>query len=160
MTEPTVTLRPVSAEAATAVLAGRRPPDVQVADDYPTEFSHGIVGQAGGGSPLGPFFVHRASDGVAVGEIGGGFVAPGTAEIGYAIVSSCQGRGHATAAVRRLIDVARAVGTIDRLIAHTPLDRPASARVLAKAGFRPLGERDDEHGGVTIRVVRWELPLS
>jgi RimJ/RimL family protein N-acetyltransferase len=159
MTKPTVTLRPVSAQAAAAVLAGRRPPDVRVAHDYPTEFSLGIVRQAGGGSPLGPFFIHRASDDLAVGEIGGGLVAPGTAEIGYAIVASCQGCGHATDAVRLLINVARAVGTIDRLIAHTPLDRPASGRVLAKAGLRQVGEIDDEHEGVTIRVLRWELAL-
>ena len=30
------------------MLAGRRPPDVRVAEDYPTEFSRGIVRQAGG----------------------------------------------------------------------------------------------------------------
>jgi len=35
--------------------------------------------------PLGPYFIHRTSDDVVVGEIGGGLVAPGTAEIGYAI---------------------------------------------------------------------------
>jgi RimJ/RimL family protein N-acetyltransferase len=154
-----VTLRHVSAEAAAAVLEGRRPPDVPVAEDYPTEFSHGIVRQAGGGSPLGPFFIHRATDDVVVGEIGGGFVGPGTVEIGYAIVASCQGLGHATEAVRQLITVAQAAGTIDRLIAHTPLDRPASGRVVAKAGLSPVGEVDDEHEGVTIRVTRWELTL-
>jgi RimJ/RimL family protein N-acetyltransferase len=156
---PTVALRPVSASAAAAVLADRRPTDVRVADDYPTEFSRGIVSQAGGGSPLGPFYVHRSSDDVVVGEIGGGLVAPGTAEIGYAIVASCRGRGHATDAVRLLIGVARELGTIDRLIAHTPLDRPASGRVLAKAGLRPVGEVDDEHEGAPIRVMRWELAL-
>ena len=43
--------------------------------------------------------------------------------------------------------------------AHTPLDRPASARVAAKAGLRPVGEVDDEHDGVPIRVIRWELIL-
>ena len=162
MTSPTytVSLRPISAEAAAAVLAGRRPHDVRVADDYPTEFSDGVARQAGGASPLGPFFIHRSSDDVAVGEIGGAFVAPGVAEIGYAIVASCRGRGYATDAVRLLIEAARAAGTIDRLIAHTPLDRPASGRVVAKAGLRSLGEVDDEHEGVTMRVIRWELPLT
>lgn len=158
--EPTVTLRPISAESAVAVLAGRRPPDVEVADDYPTEFSQAIAQQVGGGSPLGPFFVHRAADDVVVGEIGGGLVAPGLAEIGYAIVPSCWGRGHATGAVRLLVDVARGVGTIERLIAHTPLDRPASGRVVAKAGLRPVGEAEDDHEGVTMRVMRWELALA
>jgi GNAT acetyltransferase-like protein len=162
MTMPacTVVLRPISVAAATAVLAGRRPPDVRVADDYPTEFSGGIVPQVGGGSPLGPFFVHRVADDVAVGEIGGGFVAPGVAEIGYAIATSCHGRGYATDAVRLLVDVGRSLGTIERLIAHTPLERPASGRVVAKAGFRAVGEVDDDHEGVTIRVMRWELALT
>jgi RimJ/RimL family protein N-acetyltransferase len=97
---------------------------------------------------------------VVVGEIGGGFVAPGVAEIGYAIVPSCWGRGHATDAVRLLIDVARATGTIDRLRAHTPLDRPASGRVVAKAGLRPVGEVEDEHDGARITVMRWELAFT
>jgi RimJ/RimL family protein N-acetyltransferase len=157
--ESTVTLRPMSPEAAAAVRVGRLPPDVQVTGDYPTEFSRAIARQVGGGSPLGPFYIHRTTDDVAVGEIGGGFIAPGIAEIGYAIVPSCQGNGHATDAVRQLIEVARATGTIARLIAHTPLDRPASGRVAAKAGLRPFGEVDDEHDGVRIRVIRWELTL-
>jgi RimJ/RimL family protein N-acetyltransferase len=106
------------------VLRGQRPPDVRFASDYPSEFSLGIARQVGAGSPLGPFFIHRSPDGVVVGEIGGGFVGPRLAEIGYATVPSCWRCGHATAAVRLLIDVARATGTIDRLIAHTPLDRP------------------------------------
>jgi ribosomal-protein-alanine N-acetyltransferase len=156
----TVGLRPISAAAAAAVVAGRRPPDVRVADGYPTEFSVGIARQVGGGSPLGPFFIHRAGDDVVVGEIGGGFVAPGVAEIGYAIVAACQGRGYATDAVRLLVAVARSAGTIERLVAHTPLERPASGRVVAKAGLRAAGERDDEHEGATIRVMRWELVLA
>lgn len=142
------------------MLAGRRPPDVRVADDFPTEFSKGIAAQVGGGSPLGPFFIHRATDDVVVGEIGGGFVAPGVAEIGYAIVPSCWGRGYATDAVRLLVEVARSAGTIDRLIAHTPHDRPASGRVVANAGLRLAGEAQDEHEGVPIRVTRWELTLD
>jgi RimJ/RimL family protein N-acetyltransferase len=162
MTTPahTVRLRPIGAEAAAAVLAGRPPSDVRVAHDYPTEFSLGIARQAGRGSPLGPFFIHRADDDVVVGEIGGGLVGPRIAEIGYAIVASCRGRGYATDAVRLLADVARATGTIDRLIAHTPLDRPASGRVVAKAGLRAVGEVHDEHEGVPIRVIRWEMALA
>src|SRR5205085_6568610 len=111
----TVTLRPISAEAAAAVLSGRRPPDVRLADDYPTEFSQGIARQVGRGSPLGPFFVHRSSDDVVIGEIGGGITSPGVAEIGYAIVPSCWGHGHATDAVRLLIAKARDAKTINRL---------------------------------------------
>jgi RimJ/RimL family protein N-acetyltransferase len=159
-TVASVSLRPISAAAAAAVLDGRRPLDVRVPDDYPTEFSLGIAAQVGGGSPLGPFYIHRTADDVVVGEIGGGFVAPAVAEIGYAVVGSCWGRGHATDAVRLLIEIARGTPQIERLIAHTPLERPASGRVVAKAGMRPLGEVDDEHEGKTIRVMRWELALA
>jgi RimJ/RimL family protein N-acetyltransferase len=151
----TVELRPISKAAAAAILDGRNPPDVPVAPDYPTEFSHGIARQAGSGSPLGPYFILRTDDDVVVGEIGGGFVAPGTVEIGYAITRSCWGHGHATAAVRALLAIAAGVPEIEQILAHTPLDRPASGRVLEKAGFVADGEVEDEHDGVAIRVRRW-----
>src|SRR4051812_8019077 len=151
-----VALRPISAAAAAAILAGRRPPDVAAAEDYPTEFSAGVAAQVGRGSPLGPFFVHRGEDEVVVGEIGGGFVGPGGGEIGYAIVASCRGRGYATDAVRELMSRARAVTAIERIVGHTPLDRRDSGRVLEKAGFELVGEEDDEHEGVALRVQRWE----
>src|SRR6185436_1101523 len=139
------------------------PADVRVAPDYPTEFSFGVgqhAGSASGSSGLGAFFMHRAEDDVVVGEIGGGFVADGVVEIGYAVVASCWGRGHATDAVRALLERARGVAGIDRIIGHTPLDRPASARVLAKAGFILTGEEEDDddlHPGARLRVQRWEL---
>jgi RimJ/RimL family protein N-acetyltransferase len=157
-----ITLLPVSAEAAAAIAANQPPPGVSVAADYPTEFSAG-VGQQASASPdraLGPFFVHRAEDGVVVGEIGGAFTAPAEVEIGYAIVTSCWGRGYATAAVRSFVERARAVPGVERFVGHTPLDRPASGRVLEKAGFRVAAEIDDEHEGVRVRVLEWELTPS
>ena len=69
------------------------------------------------------------------------------------------GRGYATEAVRALVERARALPGVERIIGHTPLDRPASGRVLAKAGFALVGEEEDEHEGVPIRVNRWELVL-
>jgi hypothetical protein len=113
----TVVLRPISQASADAILIGQLPPDVAVAADFPTEFSVGVAGNVGTASPLGPSFIHRAVDDVAVGEIGGGFVAPGT-----------------------VIGRARANPEITLIIAHTPLDRPASGRVLTKAGFTLVGE--------------------
>ena len=154
-----VVLRPISRSAADALLARRTPTDVEVASDHPTEFSAGIAEAVGGDSPLGPFFMHRAQDEVVIGEIGGGFVAADTVEIGYAVVTSCWGRGFATDAVRALIDRAREVPAIERIVANTPLDRPGSRRVLEKAGFALVGEADDEHEGAAIRVKRWELAL-
>jgi RimJ/RimL family protein N-acetyltransferase len=154
-----IVLRRISRAAGEALRDGRLPPDVRVADDYPTEFSAGVGGQAGSAGALGPFFLHRAADDVVVGEIGGAFIADGVVEIGYAVVRSCWGRGYATAAVQALVERARAVAGVARIIGHTPLDRPASGRVLEKAGFAFAGEELDEHEGAAIRVKRWELPV-
>ena len=154
-----IVLRAISARSAEALLAGRPPDDVVVAPDHPTEFSAGVARSVGNESALGPFFVHRASDDVVVGEIGAGFVAPGTVEVGYALVASCWGLGYATEAVRLLVARARELPEVAGILAHTPLDRPASGRVLEKAGFTLLGEIDDEHEGATLRVREWELVL-
>jgi RimJ/RimL family protein N-acetyltransferase len=154
-----IVLRPISASAAEVVAAGRPPSDVRVAPDYPTEFSVGIMRTVGGGSPLGPYFLHRSEDDVVVGEIGGGFVRPGVVEIGYAVVPSAWGRGYATAAVRALVELAGQVPGVEQIVAHTPLDRPASGRVLDNAGFRFVADFDDEHEGVRLRVQRWEVAL-
>ena len=43
----TIVLREVTRDAADAVLAGKRPGDVRVADDYPTEFSAGMAQAVG-----------------------------------------------------------------------------------------------------------------
>jgi RimJ/RimL family protein N-acetyltransferase len=155
-----IVLRRISRAAGEALREGRLPPDVRVADDYPTEFSSGVGGHAGSAGALGPFFLHRRDDDVVVGEIGGAFVAAGVVEIGYAVVRSCWGRGYATAAVRALVERAREVPGVDRIIGHTPLDRPASGRVLEKAGFAYAGEEQDEHEGAAIQVKRWELPVT
>jgi len=154
-----VVLRPIGAAAAQAIGAGRAPDDVRLAEDYPTEFSS-EVGQQGVGDPaLGPFFVHRASDDVVVGEIGATPVEPGVVMLGYAIVASCWGGGYATGAVRALVERLQQAPGVARMVALTPLDRPASGRVLEKAGFTLAGELDHEHDGVPMRVRRWELGL-
>jgi RimJ/RimL family protein N-acetyltransferase len=155
----TVVLRPISPESAEALIVDRAPDDVQVASDHPTEFSAGIAHGVGDGSPLGPYFIHRGEDDVVVGEIGGGFVSVDSVEIGYAVVRSCWGRGYATAAVRAIVERARLIPDIKRIVAASPLDRPASGRVLEKVGFTVVGEADDEHDGVPMRVSRWELVL-
>jgi RimJ/RimL family protein N-acetyltransferase len=152
-------LCPIGAEAAEAILAGRKPEGVAVAEDYPTEFSVGVAGSVGNDQALGPFFIQRSDDEVVVGEIGAAFVEEGTIEIGYAIVESMWGRGLATAAVRALLERARRLPEADRVIAHTPLDRPASGRVLEKAGMVMVGQTTDVHEGETLDVQRWELRL-
>lgn len=147
-----IVLRPISPAAGDALAAGRAPDDVRVAPDHPTEFSAGVGSAVGADGAVGPFFLHRAEDDVVVGEIGGSVVEPRTVEIGYAVVESEWGRGHATEAVRAMVERARALPGIERVIAHTPPDRPASGRVLEKAGFTAQGEVEDDG----VRVQRWQ----
>ena len=115
----------------------------------------GVVGQ------FGPFLVHRADDDVVVGEIGGAFVdEQGSIEIGYAIVESQRYRGYATAAIEALVKEARATSEVRRILAHAPLERPQSGRVLEKAGFSMVREMDDaDEAGNVLRVQEWELPV-
>jgi RimJ/RimL family protein N-acetyltransferase len=155
----TVRLREMSREAADAILAGDPPHDVRVAKDYPTEFSVGVAQCVGAVGQFGPFLVHRSADDVVVGEIGGAFVDElGSIEIGYAIVESHRNRGYATGAIRALVAKAQAASEVHRILAHAPLERPQSGRVLEKAGFSMVREMDDaDEAGNVLRVKEWEL---
>jgi len=154
----TIVLREMTPEAAAEILRGERPAGLAVADDYPTEFSAGVAQFVGADGQFGPFLIHRSSDAVVVGEIGGAFIDDESIEIGYAIVESQWNQGYASSAVEALVARARASSEVRRIIAHTPLERPQSARVLAKAGFADVRvtEDRDERGDV-IRVTEWEL---
>jgi RimJ/RimL family protein N-acetyltransferase len=155
-----VRLERMSAATAAALLEGRRPSDIAVAEDYPTEFSSGVAAQVANGSDLGPYVIRALDGDVVVGEIGGAFTGPGTVEIGYAVVRSRWGRGIATAAVRELTAIVRKRSDVERIVAHTPLERPESARVVEKAGFTFVREIEDSHEGTAIRVKEWELSFS
>ncbi|CAA9545923.1 MAG: hypothetical protein AVDCRST_MAG79-2300, partial [uncultured Thermoleophilia bacterium] len=55
---------------------------------------------------------------------------------------------------------ARESRDVNRIVAHTPLDRPESGRVVEKAGFRMLREIDDvDDEGNVVRVQEWELAV-
>jgi hypothetical protein len=58
---------------------------VTTVKDYPTEFSAGMAPSVGNCSPLAPFLIHRREDDVVIGDIGGGFTAPGQVELGYVL---------------------------------------------------------------------------
>jgi len=60
-------------------------------------------------------------------------------ELGYWLTPVAWGRGYATEAGRAMLDIARYGMGIRQLTAGYFLDNPASARVLAKLGFRPTG---------------------
>jgi len=155
-----IRLERMTSATAAAILEGKRPPDISVAEDYPTEFSQGVAAQVAHGSDLGPYVIVLPTESVVVGEIGGAFTGPGIVEIGYAVVRSHWGRGIATDAVRELLHIIRKRSDVERVVAHTPLDRPESARVVEKAGFTFVREVEDSHEGETLRVKEWELRLE
>jgi RimJ/RimL family protein N-acetyltransferase len=73
-----------------------------------------------------------------VGSCGLGRRPSGAVEMGYWIARSSWGRGFATEACGALIDIAATLGLASLEGSHF-LDNPASARVLEKLGFEPLG---------------------
>ena len=152
-----VRLERMTEATAAALLESRRPTDIDVAADYPTEFSQGVAAQVATGSDLGPYVIHSPTEQLVVGEIGGAFTSEGVVEIGYAVVRSHWGRGIATAAVRELVRLLAERSDVQRIVAHTPLDRPESARVVEKAGFAFVREVEDVHEGEVLRVLEWEL---
>jgi RimJ/RimL family protein N-acetyltransferase len=73
-----------------------------------------------------------------VGSCGLGRRPSGAVEMGYWVARVFWGRGYATEACTALIEIARALG-LTRLEGSHFVDNPASARVLEKLGFEPLG---------------------
>lgn len=71
-------------------------------------------------------------------------------EIGYGVAASRRGRGHATAAVGRLVALATASPDIDAVRAETLPENVASHRVLERNGFARVGTRVDPSDGELI----------
>ncbi len=67
-------------------------------------------------------------------------VADGAAELGYRIAQKAVGRGLATAAVRKVRELAATEYGLSRLRARVTLDNPASRKVLEHNGFVAVGE--------------------
>ena len=83
---------------------------------------------AGDGSVLGRFNLYDVEDGTAV--------------LGYRVAQHVAGQGVATAAVRELCRLAAARHGLHTLRAATSSENAASRKVLAKAGFVPVGPAD------------------
>ena len=86
------------------------------------------------------FLIFERTDGEPnlVGACGLGRRQSGSVELGYWIAREHWGRGFATEACRALVDIARTLGFTTLEASHF-LDNPASARVLEKLGFEPVG---------------------
>jgi RimJ/RimL family protein N-acetyltransferase len=99
-----------------------------------------------------------------IGSCGLGRRPSGAVEMGYWISRSFWGRGFASEACTALIEIARTLG-LSRLEASHFIDNPASARVLDKLGFEPIGiiaprmscARGEE---VPARLMRLRLTAS
>jgi RimJ/RimL family protein N-acetyltransferase len=96
---------------------------------------------AGPRDPVLPsFLIFERSAGAPqlVGSCGLGRRPSGSVELGYWIARPFWGRGIATEACTALIEIGRTLGFRSLEGSHF-LDNPASARVLEKLGFEPLG---------------------
>lgn len=104
------------------------------------------------------FQVTLRESGTKIGDAG--FKGPpsddGLVEIAYGIDPEHQGRGFATEAARALIEFARKSPAVSVVRAHTKPDNIPSARVLAKCGFRFVGEVIDPEDGL---VQRWDADV-
>lgn len=79
--------------------------------------------------------------------------AEGVVEIAYGVVPDYQGKGYATEAAQALVAYALSDERVRVVRAHTLREANASTRVLAKCGFRCVGEVIDPEDGL---VWRWE----
>ena len=96
--------------------------------------------EAVGGVPLLAGMVGITVGGTLVGTIGLRDAGRGHWRVGYVLRDDVWGRGYATAALHQAVAVAFHDTTVRSLGAKVRLDNPASARVLAKAGFRIVGQ--------------------
>ena len=88
---------------------------------------------------VGAFYVLVAEDGSVLGRFNLVFAGDATAELGYRVAQHVAGRGVATATVRDLCQLAAARHGLRTLKAATSRQNAASQKVLAKAGFIPVG---------------------
>ena len=86
------------------------------------------------------FLIFERTEGAPnlVGSCGLGRRPSGAVELGYWIARPFWGRGYATEAAGALIAIGRAL-RLETLEGSHFLDNPASARVLEKLGFEPIG---------------------
>ena len=88
------------------------------------------------------YYVLADEDGSVVGRFNLYDIEDGTAVVGYRVAQHVAGRGVATAAVRELCRLAAAQHGLRTLKAATTFENVASQKVLAEAGFFPVGPAD------------------
>ncbi len=172
-----VQLRLLDELAAAAMAAGETPSSVRGAAGFPAESDRIaallFVERCGAGldpRPFGHFLVCLVDEAagppptpLAIGGIGfhGGPDEQGQVEIGYGIVPAYRGRGHASKALRLLVDRAVCLGA-RCLTAETEADNLASQHVLEGQGFRLEGQAFSRQSarGDTVFYQRRLLPRA
>ncbi len=105
--------------------------------EFNTRYAQLLAGQAAGTDY---FHVLVTERGEVVGRVNLTDVANGSAELGYRIAQKAAGQGLATAAVRKVRELAAIEYGLTRLRARATLDNPASRKVLERNGFVAVGE--------------------
>jgi RimJ/RimL family protein N-acetyltransferase len=80
----------------------------------------------------------------------------GALEISYYTFPDYEGRGIATEMARFLIERARQLPGVKRVIAHTLPERNASGRILEKVGMTFVGDAEEDGE----RVWQYEIPIE
>jgi RimJ/RimL family protein N-acetyltransferase len=111
-----------------------------------------------------PWLLHAVldADGRLIGRIGC-HSAPvgGRVEVGYAVVPAARGQGVATHVLGVFLDWLRDQG-VDTVVLAVRPDNDPSLRIARRAGFVPVGEREDDEDGqelVLELVLRRSGPL-
>jgi RimJ/RimL family protein N-acetyltransferase len=118
------------------------------APDYPFEGSRaaarGFQGRSAAqrhdAAGFGMYQIVRVADGLVIGDIG--FHTPpqdGSVEVGFGLVPSARGAGHASEALRLLVGWAARQADVHEVVARTLTDNEPSKAVLARAGFTEIG---------------------
>ncbi len=105
--------------------------------EFDTRLAQLLASQAAGTDY---FHLLVAESGEVVGRVNLTKVADGSAELGYRIAQKAAGQGLATAAVRKMRELAATEYELSRLRARVTLDNPASRRVLEHNEFVAVGE--------------------
>jgi [ribosomal protein S5]-alanine N-acetyltransferase len=105
-------------------------------DQFAVRYSASLAEQEAG---VCAFYVLVAEDGSVLGRFNLYDLRDGTAKLGYRVAQQVAGRGVATAAVQELCRVAATRHGLRMLRAATSNENAGSQKVLAKAGFVPVG---------------------
>jgi ribosomal-protein-alanine N-acetyltransferase len=108
-------------------------------DQFADRHNASLAAQEAGTSA---FYVLVAEDGSVLGRFNLYDLEDGSANLGYRVAQHVAGRGVATATVRELCRLAAARHGLHTLWAATTHANTASQKVLAKAGFVPVGPAD------------------